>query len=68
LHKTLDINNDGQVDKIEFVDGITNLTRPAVLTRQDLATIFDAIDINGDQFLSVNEFGLFLQGAKLKRE
>jgi len=33
LHKTLDINNDGQVDKVEFVDGVTNLTRPAVLTR-----------------------------------
>lgn len=38
------------------------------LTRQDLGTIFDSIDLNGDHYLSVNEFGYYLEGAKLEKE
>ena len=29
--------------------------------------IFDAIDINNDGTLSVNEFGLFIEGAKASK-
>lgn len=68
LHKTLDINNDGSVDKMEFVDGIAKLIMNTNLTRQDLGTIFDSIDLNGDHYLSVNEFGYYLEGAKLEKE
>lgn len=68
MHKTLDINNDGSVDKQEFVDGIAKLIMNTNLTRQDLGTIFDSIDLNGDHYLSVNEFGYYLEGAKLEKE
>jgi len=68
LHTTLDINQDGSVDKLEFVDGMTKIITATSLTRQDLGTIFDAIDVNGDNYLSVNEFGLYLEGAKLQKD
>jgi Ca2+-binding EF-hand superfamily protein len=68
LHKTLDINNDGSVDKLEFVDGVSKIITTTSLTRQDLGTIFDAIDLNGDNYLSVNEFGYYLDGAKLQKD
>ena len=32
---------------------------------RDYAIIFNALDINNDGVLSLNEFGLFLEGAKL---
>jgi Ca2+-binding EF-hand superfamily protein len=68
MHKQLDVNNDGSIDKLEFVTGLSNIMTTSLLTRQDLGTIFDVIDINGDNYLSVNEFGYFLQGVKLKKE
>lgn len=67
LHRNLDVNNDGSVDKMEFVQGLSKLLQYSI-SQQDLATIFDAIDINNDHFLSVNEFGYYLQGAKLQKE
>lgn len=65
LHKQLDVNGDGSVDKQEFVEGVYSLMKPCPLTKKDLGEIFDQIDINGDHYLSVNEFALFLDGAKL---
>ena len=65
MHKQLDINNDGVVDKQEFVEGIYSLMRPCPITNKDLGEIFDQIDVNGDHYLSVNEFALFLEGAKM---
>lgn len=65
MHKTLDTNNDGSVDKMEFVDGLSKMILSTTLTRQDLGIIFDEIDLNGDHYLSVNEFGYYLEGAKL---
>lgn len=32
---------------------------------RDYAIIFNALDINNDGVLSLNEFGMFLEGAKL---
>lgn len=61
----MDINNDGSVDKMEFVDGIYSLMKPCPITNKDLGDIFDQIDVNGDHYLSVNEFALFLEGAKM---
>lgn len=64
----MDTNGDNNVDFSEFVDGVSRVVVSGSITRSDLEAIFKAIDINKDQFLSVNEFGLFLTGAKLKRE
>lgn len=64
----MDTNGDNQVDYSEFVDGVSRVVVSGSITRSDLEAIFKAIDINKDHFLSVNEFGLFLTGAKLKRE
>ncbi len=50
------------------MDGIAKLIMNTNLTRQDLGTIFDSIDLNGDHYLSVNEFGYYLEGAKLEKE
>ena len=65
MHKQLDINNDGSVDKMEFVEGVYSLMKPCPITNKDLGDIFDQIDVNGDHYLSVNEFALFLEGAKI---
>ena len=35
---------------------------------QDLNRIFDAIDVDNNRFLSVNEFSLYLEGAQLRIE
>lgn len=68
FHKKLDKNGDGNVDQKEFIDGIEGVILSGNITRSDLEAIFKAIDINGDKQLSVNEFGLFLTGDKLKRQ
>jgi Ca2+-binding EF-hand superfamily protein len=57
------VNKDGNVDFSEFVDGVSRVVVSGSISRQDLENIFNAIDINKDRFLSVNEFGLFLKGA-----
>jgi Ca2+-binding EF-hand superfamily protein len=36
-----------------------------VIDMRDYAIIFTALDINNDSTLSLNEFGMFLEGAKL---
>jgi len=53
---------------MEFVEGIIKAINITSLTKQDLGTIFDAIDLNGDNYLSCNEFGYYLEGAKLKKD
>lgn len=52
----------------EFIDGVKSIVLSERITRDNLTAIFKAIDINNDGHLSVNEFSLFLEGAKLKRE
>lgn len=67
LHRKLDMDGDGKVDKMEFVTRMKALAVPGLLP-QDLGLIFDSIDVNADQSLSVEEFRLFLQGAKLTKD
>ena len=64
----LDSNKDGKVDMAEFVDGVKSIVLSESITRENLTAMFKAIDINNDGHLSVNEFSLFLEGARLKRE
>lgn len=63
LHKRLDENRDGSVDKREFVTMMSREGVPGLLAA-DLGTIFDALDINDDRALSLDEFALFLEGAQ----
>jgi len=67
LYEHLDRNKDGSVDKKEFIDGVGTLQIPGLMTR-DLLLIFEAIDTDNNQYLSLNEFALYLEGAKKKRE
>ncbi len=63
----MDANRDGKIDKDEFVMGMPQiLTIPAVDIR-DYAIIFNALDINNDGSLSLNEFAMFIEGAKLDK-
>ena len=59
----MDMDKNGTVDKKEFVTKINSMKIPAVFP-SDLGLIFDQIDLNNDGNLSINEFGMFLEGAK----
>lgn len=63
----LDEDKNGSVDKREFIDGLFTMMNHTI-SQQDLAIVFDALDLNNDHFLSVNEFGLYLQGAKIQKD
>ena len=67
LHEILDKDGNGYVDRMEFVTGMEVMNIAGFL-EQDYNTIFEHIDLDGNGFLSVNEFGLFLEGATLTRE
>ena len=63
----LDGNKDGMVDTKEFVDGLNRLNIPGLMAK-DYVLIFEAIDIDGNKYLSLNEFALYVEGASKKRE
>ena len=67
MHQILDEDGNGHVDRMEFVTGLERMNIMG-LTKKDYNTIFEHIDIDGNGFLSVNEFGLFLEGATLTRQ
>ena len=67
MHDALDTNKDGHVDREEFVIGLQKLNIPGLISK-DFASIFECIDIDGNGYLSVHEFGLFVEGAKLSAE
>ena len=67
MHEILDKDGNGYVDKLEFVSGLEVMNIPG-LNKKDFSTIFECIDIDRNGFLSVNEFGMFLEGAALTRE
>ena len=66
MYEEIDVNRDGTVDKSEFVNRLGYMNIPG-LQLSDLGLIFDAIDVNNDAFLSINEFGMFIEGAKASR-
>ena len=67
MHDALDTNKDGHVDREEFVIGLQKLQIPGLISK-DFSRIFDDIDIDGNGYLSVHEFGLFVEGAQLTAE
>lgn len=67
MHDMLDKNKDGSVDPKEFVDGLGRLNIPGILPR-DLMQIFEAIDLDNNKYLSLNEFAMFVEGVSKKRD
>lgn len=65
LFDHLDANRDGSVDREEFVNSMPIFMQIPGVDMRDYAIIFNALDINNDGVLSLNEFGMFLEGAKL---
>jgi Ca2+-binding EF-hand superfamily protein len=67
LHRHLDEDGDGTVDRKEFVTRLRDFNIPNVRAT-DLGGLFDALDVNGDGSLSAGELALYIEGAKLQRE
>lgn len=67
LYEMMDLNKDGVVDRDEFVTTLPQLMQIPGVEMRDYAIIFTAIDINNDGKLTLNEFGLFIEGAKVEK-
>mmetsp|Transcript_16478 Transcript_16478/g.25430 ORF Transcript_16478/g.25430 Transcript_16478/m.25430 type:complete len:291 (-) Transcript_16478:1567-2439(-) len=67
LHKVLDSDGNGKVDKREFVKNMTKFQVEG-LSPADLGMIFDAMDLSGDETLSIDEFNHFLESAQKFRQ
>lgn len=65
LFDFLDANRDGVVDRDEFVNSMPIFMENSGIDMRDYAIIFTALDLNNDSLLSLNELGMFLEGAKL---
>jgi Ca2+-binding EF-hand superfamily protein len=55
LHRTMSLDGDGDVDKIEFVNAISSFAIPG-LSPSDLGLLFDGLDIDNSAKLNVDEF------------
>lgn len=65
MFKHLDGNGDMMVDRDEFVNGMPIFMQIPGVDMRDYAIVFNALDVNNDGTLSLNEFAMFLEGAKL---
>jgi Ca2+-binding EF-hand superfamily protein len=59
LHRTMSLDGDGDVDKIEFVNAISSFAIPG-LSPSDLGLLFDGLDIDNSAKLNVDEFVLLI--------
>lgn len=66
--KYLDSNNDGVVDRFEFVNGIDKMGLQGEIDKRDLKDLFDFMDANGDEELSRDEFACYIKGAEKSNE
>ena len=62
LYRDLDPASEGVMNKHNFVTKLSTLNVPGVKTNE-YALVFDQLDINNDGALSLNEFGMFVEGA-----
>jgi Ca2+-binding EF-hand superfamily protein len=67
LHKKLDTDGDGEVDKREFTENMGHLNIPTI-KGPDLGFLFDSLDINDRARLNLVEFSLFIKGAELSKK
>ncbi len=56
LFQTLDINNDGQLQKSELVIGYTELYGDAEIANKEVERIFKNVDINHNNAIDFSEF------------
>lgn len=67
MFELMDMNKDGTVDRDEFVTSLASILQIPGLDMRDYAMIFNALDLNNDGSLSLNEFGMFIEGAKVDK-
>jgi hypothetical protein len=66
LFKAFDENQDGTIDKLEFMRGMLNFSPPIRLSRDELDLVFPLFDTNNDGSLSYKEFASMIHGDDAK--
>ena len=64
MYERHDEDNDGRLSKFEFtrtVNGITQAIRGEKCIRDDIETLFDLINLNGDSSISKDEFIILIE-------
>jgi Ca2+-binding EF-hand superfamily protein len=65
----MDVNKNSMVERTEFMNFFTNEFQVKGITLPvGLEALFDALDMNKDDIISVNEFCLCLEGVQLSTE
>ena len=67
FYSFLDKDGAGEISLVQFIDGMAKENIEG-LSSKDFVQIFEAIDVDGNGELSINEFALYIVGAELKRE
>lgn len=67
LHKILDIDGNGSLSKGELVENLGRALQLKDLQSKDIGDLFDKMDVNDNGSLSVLEFSLYIEGAKLEK-
>jgi Ca2+-binding EF-hand superfamily protein len=64
LYERMDVNKNGMVERQELLTFFAqDFVVKGVQVPQDVELLFDAMDMNRDALLSVNEFCLCLEGV-----
>ena len=66
LFAKLDTNRDGLISFKEFGEGMSDLAIPGLAMR-DYEEVFNAIDMDNNMTLTLNEFCAYLEGAQKTR-
>jgi Ca2+-binding EF-hand superfamily protein len=64
----LDNDGNGNIDRFEFVNGITRMDLTGIEDKRELKDLFDFMDANGDEELSRDEFACYIKGAEKTNE
>jgi len=65
VFEKVDFNKNGVVEKPEFVNFFTkDFLVKGLSLPEDIEVLFDALDMNKDSFISINEFCLCLDGVQ----
>jgi calmodulin len=67
MYEMMDLDKNGTVDRDEFVTTMARILQIPGLDMRSYAMIFNQLDINNDNHLSLNEFGMFIEGAKMDK-